>query len=381
MSAYCASTPSEVATCLIAPRHRNVAEHCDNGVEKGLGVWVEVPISFPTGGVAVLELSPMVAKRRSIMSLGRHWEDFAKAARATWTAAPDQIRLAALTRPRRVLPMEFFDDRNGVAHKVGQGCLVQSAVATSFLAGLQLQPGVSWRDCMAAALRNSPAGSYVYDDHWSIAPSRAPELATIPGVTIKNVREITVHAIDLAHFSSWDSYYKEISTNVKRNVKKAEKSLPDLQIATWVGQSAVLKLASLLHLRRVTFERKGMPYKPVREAVRKFASFTLAASNLVVSIASAGGQDLAFIHGYDFGDLFYYFEGGSIDDSTGASWKLIVESVKALYARAPKGVYVMGYLDESAPAFAREGLMRQRNSMRKSDFPSAIITFDYAPTG
>ena len=101
----------------------------------------------------------------------------------------------------------------------------------------------------------------------------------------------------------------------------------------------------------------------------------------MVSIASAGGQDLAFIHGYDFGDLFYYFEGGSIDDSTGASWKLIVESVKALYARAPKGVYVMGYLDESAPAFAREGLMRRRNSMRKSDFPTATVTFDYTPTG
>jgi hypothetical protein len=276
--------------------------------------------------------------------------------------------------------MEFFAD-GGAARKLCQGCLVEGKTATSFLAGLQLQPGASWRDCMAAALRDSPPRTYVYDDRWSLAPSRAPELATIPGVAIKTVREITVHAIDLANFSSWDSYYKEISANVKRNVKKAEKSLPDLRIATWRGQFAVLKLATLLHLRKLTFQRKGITYHPFREAIRKFSSFTLAASNLVVSIASAGGKDLALVQGYDFGDVFYYFEGGSIADSSGASWKLLVESVKALHARAPKGVYVMGYLDESAPAFAREGLMRQRNSLRKSDFPSAIVTFTYTPTG
>jgi Acetyltransferase (GNAT) domain len=330
---------------------------------------------------AVLERSLTVAKWRSIISLGRSWEEFAKGARATWGAAPDQIRYTALAHAGRwqVLPVEFFADGSAMAHKLGQACLVRTRTATSFLAGLQLQPGVSWRDCMAAVLRDSPPGTYVYDDRWSVAPSRAAELATIPGVIIKAVTEITVHAIDLANFSSWDSYYKAISTNIKRNIKKAETCLPDLQLTTWRGQSAVLKLATLLHLRKVTFERKGITYNPLREAIRKFSSFTLAASNLVVSIASAGGKDLAFIYGYDVGDVFYYFEGGSIEDSSGASWKLLVESVKALYARAPKGIYVMGYLDEGAPAFAREGLMRQRNSLRKSDFPSAIITFYYAP--
>jgi hypothetical protein len=337
--------------------------------------------AFLMDEAAAIEPSSTIAKRRSIISLGKPWEDFAKAARATWCAAPDQIRYTALARAGRlhVSPVEFFADKSAVSHKVGQCCLVKNSVSTSFLAGLQLRPGVSWRNCMAAALRNSPPGTYVYDDRWSIAPSRAAELATIPGVTIKTVTEITVHAIDLAKFSSWDSYYKEISTNIKRNIKKAETFLPDLQIATWRGHSAVLKLATLLHLRKVTFERKGITYNPLREAIRKFSSFTLAASNLVVSIASAGGKDLAFICGYDFGDVFYYFEGGSIDDSSGASWKLLVESVKALYARAPQGLYVMGYLDEAAPGFAREGLMRQRNSMRKSDFPSAMVTFDYAP--
>jgi hypothetical protein len=60
----------------------------------------------------------------------------------------------------------------------------------------------------------------------------------------------------------------------------------------------------------LTFQRKGITYHPFREAIRKFSSFTLAATNLVVSIASAGGKDLAFVQGYDFGDVFYYFEGG-----------------------------------------------------------------------
>jgi Acetyltransferase (GNAT) domain len=337
--------------------------------------------AFLLGDAAAIEPAPVITKHRSVISLGQPWENFAKAAGATWGAAPDQIRYTALARAGRlqVSPVEFFDDKSAMSHKLGQCCMVKNRSTTSFLAGLQLQPRVSWRNCMAAALRNSAPGTYVYDDRWSIAPSRAPELATIPGVTIKTVTEITVHAIDLAKFSSWDSYCKAISTNIKRNIKKAETCLPDLQLATWRGHSAVLKLATLLHLRKVTFERKGIAYNPLREAIRKFSSFTLAASNLVVSIASAGGKDLAFIYGYEFGDIFYYFEGGSIEDSSGASWKLLVESVKALYARAPKGIYVMGYLDEGAPAFAREGLIRQRNSMRKSDFPSAIITFYYAP--
>jgi Acetyltransferase (GNAT) domain len=344
-------------------------------------VGAEFRPAFLLEDVAVLQRPLTIAKRCSLVSLGRPWEDFAKAARATWSAAPDQIRYTALARAGRLQlsPVEFFADGNAAAHKLGQGCLAKNKAATSFMAGLQLKPGVSWRNCMAAALRTSPPGTYVYGDPWSIAPSRAPELATIPGVTIKTVTEITVHAIDLSNFSNWDCYYKDISTNIKRNIKKAESSLPDLKIATWRGHSAVLKLASLLHLRKVTLERKGIAYNPLREAVRKLSSFTLAASNLVVSMASAGGRDLAFIYGYDFGDVFYYFEGGSIEDSHGGSWKLLVESVKALYARAPKGVYVMGYLDENAPGFAREGLLRQRNSMRKSDFPSAIVTFDYAP--
>ena len=343
-------------------------------------VGAEFQQAFLLGDHSQLALSPMVARRRTVISLGQHWENFAKAARATWRAAPDQIRYAALARAARlqISPVEFFADNSGM-DKLGQCCLVKSKADTSFLAGLQLQPGVSWRECMTALLRSSPPGTYVYDDRWSIAPSRAPELARIPGVTLKTVTDITVHAIDLASFPNWDCYHKEISTNIKRNIKKAEKTFPDLQIATWRGRSAVLKLGTLLHLRKLTFERKGITYNPLREAVRKFSNFTLAASNLVVSIASAGGQDLAFICGYDFGDMFYYFEGGSIEDSSGASWKLLVESVKDLYGRAPKGFYVIGYLDEGAPAFAREGLMRQRTSMRKSDFPSAIVTFDYAP--
>ena len=66
-------------------------------------------------------------------------------------------------------------------------------------------------------------------------------------------------------------------------------------------------------------------------------------------------------------------------DNNGASWTLLVEAVTDWRRKHPAGRFVLGYLDETLEGVQREGLLRQRQSLRKSDFPTALVGFDYRP--
>lgn len=45
----------------------------------------------------------------------------------------------------------------------------------------------------------------------------------------------------------------------------------------------------------------------------------------------------------------------------------------------PDGHFVMGYFDDTLPGYRREGLHRQRESLRKSDYTTRLISLDWRP--
>ena len=97
------------------------------------------------------------------------------------------------------------------------------------------------------------------------------------------------------------------------------------------------------------------------------------------SVIRNGRKVLAAFFGATFGEMTYYFDGASRRRNGGASWRLVLEMMRRAYQQAPKGKFVMGYVDYAIHDKAlSDGLIWSRTACRASEYPTSIVTFQYS---
>jgi hypothetical protein len=166
---------------------------------------------------------------------------------------------------------------------------------------------------------------------------------------------------------------------VKRNLKRAREAEPPVATRWSSGRSSLRNLPASIAMRGATMRRLGSPTRQTVALIQRSIAWLCGPEGLRVGIASAGTRRLAALVGYEVGANFYYAIGGSVPDNNGASWTLLVGAVTEWRRKHPAGRFVLGYLDEALEGVQREGLLRQRQSLRKSDFATALVRFEYHP--
>ena len=266
--------------------------------------------------------------------------------------------------------------------KIGQCAVGIGRSRRVFADGLQLLAEYRslWPSAIKAVLRHLGTGTYTYGSEWSVEQPRDHALTSLDGVTVDDVRPTHVDVIDLNRWANFDAYRMSTSSNVRRNVKKAEKSYPGLRIAENDGLMRADQFLQSVRMRRSLFRRKGIAKSGVGMAVRSFARLMALQKYNHSAMLFDGRELLAAYTGVKFGRHFSYLEGASADDSRGASWYLLMAMIeRAFDATGGKGLFVMGSDDGTqAGDPAWEGLRRSRRQACATAIPTAVVTFRYA---
>ena len=266
--------------------------------------------------------------------------------------------------------------------KIGQCAVGVGRHHRVFADGLQMLPErkTLWPAAMVAVLRKLGRGRYVYGSEWSVEPPRDHALVRLDGVTVDDVRPTQVDVIDLSRWASFDDYRMSASSNVRRNVKKAEKSYAHLRVVNSDGMVRADQFIHSVRLRRSLFRRKGLHRSVFGMAVRSLARL-LALRKYNQSAMLFDGRDLlASYTGVRFGRQFSYLEGASGDDTRGASWYLLMAMIERAFEETDgNGLFVMGSDDGTqAGDPAWEGLRRSRRQAAATSVPTAVVSFSYA---
>ncbi len=318
----------------------------------------------------------MFVRPRSAFFDNSDYTEFAAANGGTWRSAADQIRLEALGGAfrRKIIPLDITLAEGGA--KIGQCCLIDDGKVRRFHDGLQLAPAYRtlWPGALKAVMNLAPDVEHIYGNEVSLEPCRAADLSSMACIEVLNVRNVTVHFVDLAKFESWEAYYSAISTNVKRNVKRAEARVPSLQLIDTAGRSAFWAAKDVTDLITAVRERKKLRTQQA-SWLRLAKRVLVTPEGLCVTRMIEQGQCQAVAYCHTFGPNTFYLRGGSSEESDGASWLMLVTLLKRQWERDRTGRFVLGFIDFTLGDEGREGLLRQRNSLRKSDFDTSIIRF------
>jgi len=336
---------------------------------------------------ATLQRRPDVAVHVRPLPLGRiskPWAEFAADHGGSWQSDPGHIWVTRLRHllSGRLFAFEAFAQAGPVqGQKIAQ-CLVSvRGSRMTFIDGLQIADGFA--AARPAILRQVlaflPAGHLTYGWSWSLEDVPLEDFQQIPGTSNHQSRDIIVHSVNLSNWDSWDSYYRSISNNVRRNVKRAEQAETPVEIIHATGLAALRLIPDLVQMRRHTMDRVDFDHPMWRMALSYGANIAVMPHRCHIAIARQGAKPLAGLFGYEFGRTFYYWHGGSVDANNGAAWKLLTDMVGLWREKHPDGHFVMGYFDDTLPGYRREGLHRQRESLRKSDYTTRLISLDWRP--
>lgn len=314
-------------------------------------------------------------------TVGRDWDELAERWGGSYRGARGHERVWTLKRfPRARL--RLFDIHGGPRRdKIGQCAVALHRGGGRFLDRLLVESDESgvWEAAMQAVLERLPPGCYSYGWELNLEPPREYSLARLPGVVVEDVRPLTVHAVDFAGWASWEDYHKAISTNVKRNVKKAVAEHPDIVVERRAGAPAIWHVRRLVRLRSQTFARKGLPFRPLPAALSTVTNLLLTGRHTFTALAITGEGSLAAFSGIRFGSRTYYADGGSAPENQGAAWFLLTEQIRAAYDHDPTGWFVMGYLDQALhEEVVGGGLLRSRRSCRVSELPTSVVSFTWS---
>jgi hypothetical protein len=274
---------------------------------------------------------------------------------------------------------EVYLDRGDRRTQIGHYTIVSRRGVKTFYDGLNLYPEYRdwWVDAMTAALAHAGPGGYEYGWQWNPEPSRDAQLRAIAGVNISSTRPILIQGVDFSKWACWESYYRDVSENVRRNARKAEKLHGDLAPAVVTGLAALRKLPVFVGMRRAMYRRKNLPFNPVRTFVGYALSILACPSQAVIALAVGGGRVLAVQSLVEFADSHYYLDGAASNDPDGGAWYLQMAMLRRAYERTPKGKFLMGYVDFALDDGVAEGLLRSRRSLRVSDWPTSLIRFEW----
>ncbi len=327
-------------------------------------------------------LSVSVNSLRSIDH--REWDGFAIRAGGGLRAAAGYLRLLklyCLFHPkRRLKAIEIFVGDSTARAKIGQATILQRPGAQEFVHRLLLHPDYAecWRDAFELCLKHLGRGDYEYGSAWSLEQAPLAAFKAIPGVVVKRVHNIHVQLIDFADFKDWDDYYSGVSNNIKRNVKRAEKTFRDLATVERHGHASWA--AALTHFRlhnRLYKQKLGREWR-LRTLLSNWIKIICYAEDSAIFVACAGGVPQATMSQVCFGDKFYCLEGAREPVQYGPAWFLQIEAIRRAFDAAPKGKFILGYVDFALhDAETSDGLLRARKALRAKDVMTQVVEFSY----
>jgi hypothetical protein len=311
------------------------------------------------------------------------WDRNAVRAGASMRSAFAHLRGLGLKFLFRGVPKLFhvYLEVDGQRTQIGQYTLIVRRDARIFYDGLHLYPEYSglWTAAMTAVLTEAGPGTYEYGWQWMPEPPRDAELGTIAGVTLTHIRPILVQGVDFANWPDWDAYYRDISENIRRNAKKAEKLHGDLKFSLVTGLAALGKVPALVAMRGDMYRRKQLPFQPVRIFAGYVTNILACPAQAMIGVVTSKGRTLAIQNNVEFANFHYYLDGAAGNETEGGGWFLQLAMLRRAYERSPKGKFLLGYTDLPVGDQMAEGLLRSRRSLRASDWPSCLLRFDWRP--
>lgn len=326
-----------------------------------------------------------VAKVRLGQFDRQEWDRNARRCGASMRSAYAHLHSLRFKFLFRGLPRLYhvYLDVDGRKTQIGQCTLIVRRDTRVFYDGLNLYPEYSdlWAAAMAAVLADAGPGTYEYGWQWVPEPARDAELETIAGLNVIHSRPILVQGVDFANWPDWDAYYRDISENIRRNVKKAEKLHGDLAFHLVTGLASLGQVPALVAMRSAMYRRKGLPFHPIRIFAGYVGSILACPDQAMIGRVTGGGRTLAIQNNVEFADLHYYLDGAAANETEGGAWFLQLSMLRRAYERTPTGKFLLGYTDLPVEDQLAEGLLRSRRSLRASDWPSSLVRFAWrAPT-
>jgi hypothetical protein len=331
--------------------------------------------AFDPARLSVGELSPF--------SLPPDWEAFSARCGCTHAYVPNMIVTRAILGRVKgpVRCFEIFADQSGDRKKVAQVAIITKFGRHTFLERLAIPPEFAnlWLDCMRLLLERLGAGDYTYGAKVSDERDRSRELAGLAGVTIKDCQHFFTQSVYFKDYDSWESYYRGVGTNAKRNHKRATRTIDQLNIVTRRGPASIVDFWFLLRCYRNVAATKNIRLPVNRLVFEFFFRAAILGDRHFVSVVRSGSTRLSAISGVEFGSKLSYIHGGrGDDDRPGAAWYLMIESLREFSRRHPDGVYLFGTSDCPARDQTRsDGLLRSRMACRATDVGASLFTFRF----
>lgn len=323
-------------------------------------------------------MSPVVDVSEDRISPGE-WDDFAMACGASFRCAWHALWAWQLDHHRlfRLRRLEILLVEDGRRTKIAQCAVGIGRRRRVFADSLQLLPGHAhrWSEVMQAVLRHLGPGAYHYGSQWNLEAPREPLLQALPGVVITQVEPITLDVVDFRQWPHWDGYLREVSSNAKRNAKRARETHPDLAVSLRHGLASLADWGALNGLRAQLSSRKALGLTLRRTLPRFLLRLAALGPRNFIAIARAGENGLAGFSGIDFGANTYFLEAGSGAVNQGASWYLMLGMLERAWRRAPQGAFIMGAQYERQ--VRDEGLAFSRRQCRVQRLPTSEILFEY----
>ncbi len=314
------------------------------------------------------------------------WDEFAALSKASYrclyrAASLWRFETEALSRIRR---LSLFVGEGTGRLKIGQCALSIGSRCSVFQDSLQLMPEYAdkWADAMQAVLRFLGTGNYIYGSDWNLEKCRESEVGAIDGATVTSVWPVDIVAVDFRDWASWDDYYKAVSTNAKRNVKKAIKTYDNLEIRRSRGWPAFGDIIALEKSRHRLFARKNVKSSLIllllRTGFRQVATLNYSAARCLVD----GQNPLAYFLDIKLGTICFYLEAASDYGSSGASAYLLKSVIEIHFqATEGQGVFIFGPDDHrQAGDPIWEGLVRSRQQWKAKAYPTSVLQFSYSGT-
>lgn len=303
------------------------------------------------------------------------WDDFAERCGASfrgayraWTWQLDHHL------PRQIKRFSCYTHIGNESVKIAQAAIGISPKMRVFTEGLMILPEFAtlWQTTMAALLRTLSDGRYHYGSPWSLEPSREATFRDM-GLSVTRVQPVTIYAVDLSRYATWDDYIKSIATNARRNMRKAEKA--NIIITSASGRASLRLAIPLIRLRKELFNRKSVTLSMSRYVMRFVLRILTMRRATFISIARDGERITAAFAGTLFGANTYYLESGAAKDNNGASWLLILTMIRRAYEHDPTGRFVIGFHLDGRPL--NDGLTFFRNQCLSQLYTTSEVTFDY----